>query len=152
MIRPATEKDIAQIQTLYRELFEGLEALQPHYIQAYDQDVSFFQDAIQAENKLLLVVELDNEVVAFALAFLKNTLASDCLVCHKYVYLADLAVSSSCRRLGLGKKLLNAVKEWGRSHGAHFIELDVLEENELAQQLYERENFTVFSKAMRSIL
>jgi GNAT superfamily N-acetyltransferase len=38
------------------------------------------------------------------------------------VYMEDLVVDSECRGQGIGGKLLDAVKEWGKSHGCRRLE------------------------------
>lgn len=104
------------------------------------------------KDKLLLVAEEENSIVGFVLALIQETLPYDCLVKHTYVYLADIAVNSHFRGKGIGSKLLDTVKEWGKRKNAHHLELNVLAENILAEKLYLREKFTVSSKTMKFIL
>lgn len=152
MIRPANTKDIAKIQVLYKELFQSMQNLQPQFIKVAEQDELFLKDVINDDDKLLLVAEIEDDISGFAVAVLQDTLPYNCLVRHKYVYLIDIAVSSTSRRMGIGKKLLDSVKEWAKSKNAHHVELNVLEENDLAHKLYLREDFVVSSKTMRFML
>lgn len=80
--------------------------------------------------------------VGFALAAegqaVGTAIAGDDLV----VGLFGMAVAADRRREGLGRDLLGALAEWGRSRGARIAFLQVLETNVVARALYERAGFT----------
>jgi GNAT superfamily N-acetyltransferase len=54
-------------------------------------------------------------------------------------WVEDLAVDPERRSGGVGKQLLDAAKDWGRSRGATHLELDSGEAREAAHRFYERE-------------
>jgi GNAT superfamily N-acetyltransferase len=54
-------------------------------------------------------------------------------------WVEDLAVHPDHRSAGHGKALLDAAKEWARSHGATHLELDSGEPRADAHRFYERE-------------
>jgi GNAT superfamily N-acetyltransferase len=54
-------------------------------------------------------------------------------------WVEDLAVHPDHRSAGHGKVLLDAAKEWARSHGASFLALDSGEARVDAHRFYERE-------------
>jgi GNAT superfamily N-acetyltransferase len=54
-------------------------------------------------------------------------------------WVEDLAVDPQQRSRGVGKQLLDAAKEWGRSRGATHLELDSAEARADAHRFYERE-------------
>ena len=55
------------------------------------------------------------------------------------VYMEDLVVDSECRGQGVGGKLLDAVKDWGRAHGCRRLEFtsSSREKKEGAKGFYE---------------
>jgi ribosomal protein S18 acetylase RimI-like enzyme len=55
------------------------------------------------------------------------------------VYMEDLVVDSECRGKGVGGKMLDAVKEWGRAHGCRRLEFtsSSREKKEGAKGFYE---------------
>ena len=55
------------------------------------------------------------------------------------VYMEDLVVDSECRGKGVGGKLLDAVKDWGRAHGCRRLEFtsSSREKKEGAKGFYE---------------
>ena len=54
-------------------------------------------------------------------------------------WVEDLAVHSGHRSLGIGKRLLDAAKDWARKHGATHLELDSGHARTDAHRFYERE-------------
>ena len=53
-----------------------------------------------------------------------------------------IAVHPSCRRLGLGRKMMDAMVEYAIREGAYAISLEVREGNLTARKLYESYGFT----------
>jgi ribosomal protein S18 acetylase RimI-like enzyme len=53
-------------------------------------------------------------------------------------HVADLAVTESARRAGVGMALMNAAEQWARDWGLPVLSLDVWSANERAQAFYER--------------
>jgi GNAT superfamily N-acetyltransferase len=54
-------------------------------------------------------------------------------------WVEDLAVHPERRSLGIGKRLLDAAKDWARERGATHLELDSAETRVDAHRFYERE-------------
>jgi len=61
------------------------------------------------------------------------------VVPHKFACVVDLYVEPEYRKCGVGKALLESVKEWTKSRGLEYLELSVLEENLIGRNFYERE-------------
>ncbi len=55
-------------------------------------------------------------------------------------WVEDLAVAPEVRSQGVGKRLLDAAKDWARERGATHLELDSGEARHDAHRFYEREN------------
>ncbi len=53
-------------------------------------------------------------------------------------HVADLAVTDTARRLGVGRTLMNEGEQWARDPGLAVLSLDVWSTNERAQAFYER--------------
>lgn len=53
-------------------------------------------------------------------------------------HVADLAVTDTARRLGVGRTLMNEGEQWARDRGLAVLSLDVWSTNERAQAFYER--------------
>jgi GNAT superfamily N-acetyltransferase len=91
--------------------------------------------AITAEESAVLVAERGGELVGFVTAYLDLESVRFGTRC----WVEDLAVSPGNRSHGVGRKLLDAAKDWARDRGATHLELDSGEAREGAHRFYERE-------------
>jgi ribosomal protein S18 acetylase RimI-like enzyme len=57
-------------------------------------------------------------------------------------HLASMWVAPSYRRLGIGRKLVDAIFDWARAHGARTLQLIVTSNNDGAIKFYQRLGFT----------
>lgn len=135
-IRPARRGDEQTLFELVGELarFERLE----HKVtgSAAELGEHLFGERPVAE---ALLAESNGSAVGFALFF---TTYSTFLT-RPGVYLEDLFVLESHRKSGIGKALLEAVREVARARGAGRLEWSVLDWNENAIAFYERFGATV---------
>ena len=61
----------------------------------------------------------------------------------------DLAVAPGHRGKGIGKALLNEVKNWAEIRELKYVELNVLTQNNHAIEMYEKMGFAECSMVMR---
>ncbi len=151
-IRLAIPDDIPAINRLYLELFSTESVLQPQFIQATEQDVSFIEKSIEDESSIIVVVQNGDDIVGFALAVQQETPPYRCVIPHKYAYLMDICVAQTFRGKGFGTMLINKVKEWATELHLDYVELNVLSNNPQGIRLYEREGFESNLLTMRCIL
>jgi len=59
-----------------------------------------------------------------------------------FVHVDQISVSSAHRRLGIGKRLVDAVKQKARDRGTNVVELDVHDFNNDAQAFFAAQGFT----------
>ena len=91
--------------------------------------------AASAGGSVVLVARADGAVVGICTAYLD--LESVRFGCRAWV--EDLAVDPGRRSLGIGKRLLDAAKDWARERGATHLELDSAHARTDAHRFYERE-------------
>ena len=60
---------------------------------------------------------------------------------HNYACIVDFYVTPNYRKNGTGKALLESAKNWAKSKDLEYLKLFVLEENQIGQNFYKRENF-----------
>lgn len=150
MIRPAQQKDIAQIGKPYHELYEQMQKYEPEYMKSSHQDEGFLRSAIGQENNFVaFVYETGSEINGFAIAQMQETPKFDCFAPQKCVYLMDIVVAPHKRGQGIGKALMQKIEKWAKEMGVDYPEHNVLITNEIAIKLYTREGYTSFSKSMR---
>lgn len=94
-------------------------------------------------DKVLLVAEVDGVLAGAVSASLHEPLdTADRQVqtdlARRRMHVDSLAVSGTHRRSGVGSALMQAVEEWGRSHGAQVIILETETNNPMSVPFYEQ--------------
>lgn len=64
------------------------------------------------------------------------------IIQDEYVCLYDIVTDAGCRRRGFGEQLVLNILDWGKSVGAHYSLLQVVQQNEAAINLYAKLGFT----------
>lgn len=147
-IRIANINDLDGIKDLYNILFSDMAKLQPEYFKEAKQDNKFIKMIIDNEDSDILIAQ-DTKIIGLALVQKQTTPPYNCLVEHHYTYLMDLVVDPDFRGKGIGKSLIEKVKEWALEKDSDYIELNVLSENKKAITLYEAMNFEEKMKTMK---
>ncbi len=148
-IEPAKLSDLQDISRLYEALNTDMSRLQPEMFRPAGEDGGFVRSVLESEREDLLLAREDGKVLGFALVQDKDTPPYPAFIPRRYTYLMDLVVDPKCRRQGVGRALMGAVKEWAKSRNAEFIELGVLAQNEGAVRLYESLGFRDSRKIMQ---
>ena len=95
------------------------------------------REAIRAvDRSVVLVADGGDSLVGFCTAYLD---LRSVRFGHR-VWVEDLAVDPEHRSRGIGKRLLDAAKDWGRDRGATHLELDSATARTDAHRFYEREH------------
>ena len=152
VIRKATMEDADSLRPLYLELEKDAVRFQPEHFVIGNRDTSFFENIFQKANQDILVAEIDGEVVGFAHVMILEQKRVPCLKTENVVYLQDLVVSEALRSEGIGTKLIEACKEYGRQNGADFMRTQVFPQNARGMQFYERQGFSEKMKTIETYL
>jgi len=132
-IREALPGESERLIPAYEWLFAPPGSAPPGWDEAAAQQR--LEAAIAAEDAEILIALEDGEVVGLCSAYLDLDSVRFGLRC----WVEDLAVHPDRRSQGIGKRLLDAAKEWGSEHGATHLELDSGEARADAHRFYERE-------------
>lgn len=98
--------------------------------------VAALREAIDSPDRSVVLVADDGEaLVGFCTAYLD---LRSVRFGHR-VWVEDLAVDPEHRSRGIGKRLLDAAKDWGRERSATHLELDSATSRTDAHRFYERE-------------
>ncbi len=128
-IRPAEPRDVPALITMVRELAEYENAPE----QAIATEADFMRDLFGDSPRVhALVVEVSNEVVAYAFYFLNY---STWLGCHG-IYLEDLYVRPAFRGEGYGKALLIRLAQECVEKGYGRLDWSVLDWNTPSRDFY----------------
>ncbi|EHQ44345.1 GNAT family N-acetyltransferase [Myroides odoratus] len=149
IIRPAVLEDMPALQLLYQKQFADLQRHQPYSFKADLPALSFLQETIEEEDGEFLLAFDQDQLVGMTALFIEQTLPYECFVSHRYLNFADLYVEEAYRNQGLGKQLIQAVKDWAKQKQVDYIELLVLKQNSKALQLYIEQEFEIVHTTMR---
>ena len=148
IIRIATKEDIKDLQSLYYELENDAVTFQPEHFVHGERNEVFFSIIFNSENQDILVAEQDNKIVGFAHVVILEQKKVPCLIPERVIYLQDLDVSEELRSQGIGAKLIEACKDYGKKKGADFMRTQVFPQNVRGMKFYERAGF---SEKMKTI-
>ena len=151
-IRKATREDVESLRFLYHELEKDAVGFQPEHFVYGNRDEAFFESIFRKDDQEILVAELDGCVAGFAHVMLLEQKRVPCLKPERVVYLQDLDVREDLRSRGIGAKLIDACKAYGKENGADFMRTQVFPQNTRGMQFYERQGFSEKMKTIETYL
>lgn len=87
----------------------------------------------------MFVAEKNGQVVAHILATIQTY--PPVFEIDRYGLVMDLAVTTRCRRVGIGQHLFQMVKEWFYSKGMARIEIEVVTANDVSKAFWKKMGF-----------
>ena len=151
-IRIAKTRDIVSISRLYDEFYKYNYSQQPYYCAEAKESGQYPQSVIDGTKGDIFVAEIDNMIIGFIHVEEDKTPPFPSVIQHRFTCIVDFYVMPEYRKRGIGKSLLEKAKEWSINRGLEYLELFVLEENEIGKSFYKQENFMTTSCVMRYIL
>jgi ribosomal protein S18 acetylase RimI-like enzyme len=148
-LRLAMHNDIEAISSLYTEFYKYNAEQQPDYYVAAEEDGNYPQSVIDSNSGDILVAEVDGCIVGFIHIEEESTPPYPSVAPHRFACIVDLIVTQSSRRNGIGQLLLEDAKRWAKSRELEYLELTVLENNEIGRSFYEHKHFLRVSRTMR---
>ena len=148
-IRPASLADRDALVPLFCELNRHHAAIQPDYFREAEgiaPALRLMEDG--REDIVLLVAQREGELVGFVVARVHDTPDDPLLVKRRRAQVEDMLVTSSARRQGVGRALVQAAVEWSRGRGASRVLLTVWQDNGGAEAFYRDLGFTPLNRVM----
>jgi GNAT superfamily N-acetyltransferase len=145
-VRAARPGEAPDLVPLYEWLFAPPGSRPPQWDPAVAADR--LAEAIADEHSHVLVAESDGRFAGICTAYIDLESVRYGLRC----WVEDLAVDPELRSRGIGSALLEAAREWARSHGASHLELDSAESRADAHRFYVREGAVWPSKQFTWLL
>src|SRR5690349_2821513 len=141
------------------ELFDEIDTLHrdnlPHLFRKPDgapREPEYYADLLEDENVILLVAEAGGDLVGFVHAIVKEAPDFPVLVPRRYLLVDGIVVRSGFQKQGIGKVLMDEVREQAIARDATSMELSVYDFNETAISFYESLGFQTLSRKMRKEL
>ena len=133
-VRAAQPQEVERVLSMYEWLFAPPGSLPPRWDPVSAADA--VRETIEGPDSVALVAEHRSDLLGLCTAYIELRSVRFGVRC----WVEDLAVSPEHRSQGVGKALLDAAKDWGRSRGANHLELDSGEARKEAHRFYERED------------
>ena len=151
-VRLANSGDIRAISLLYQKFYDYNAKQQPEYYQAVEESGKYPESVITGNNGDIFVAETSDEIIGFIHVEEDKTAPFSPVAPHKFACIVDLYIEHEYRKLGIGKALLEHAKTWAKDRNLEYLELFVLEENQIGRSFYEREDFKTASRTLRYVL
>ena len=151
-VRAAVHNDIEQICLLYNEFFAYNAKIDPVYCRAGKETGEYPKSVIEDAGSDLIVAAEDGKLTGFIHIKEGRTPPYDALMQNHYAQIIDFIVTEEHRQKGIGKKLMDAAKEWATLRNLDYIELFVLQGAKNEHRFYERNDFATVMQTMRCML
>jgi len=138
IIRRATEKDLDK----YHDLLDDFHKASPiHNIALHDpiKTREFLKTALQNDDIILLLGELNDEIVGVTACMLYTLYFSQYVVGHELWWW----LTPTARGSGVGKALFDGIQKWAKDKGANALFMIALEDDRAKgmEKLYSRAGF-----------
>jgi ribosomal protein S18 acetylase RimI-like enzyme len=138
-IRPATRRDLDAVGDLWVELMTYHHRLDPRFGIPEDgrrQYIRHVAQALRDDNCRLLVAAVDGRIVGYLFSYIAQ---NPPIFPHPYFgFIADLCVTATCRRGGIGALLVRDALAWFKARGLHSVQLNVAHHNPISQAFWRK--------------
>jgi ribosomal protein S18 acetylase RimI-like enzyme len=153
-IRRANEGDLERINELLYQVLDIHYQIRPDIFKknAKKYTDNEILDILKDDSRPVFVLDTDElQVAAYAFCVVGEQ-ENEVLAKLKNLYIDDLCVDKSTRGAGLGKILLDFVKDYARTLGCYNVTLNVWHGNDGAERFYEKCGFAVQKTYLEEIL
>ena len=140
-IRRAVKEDMEVLAGLYTLLEGDAVMYQPEHFVMSGGAARLTEEMFGDGKQVMFVAEEGGKVVGFAHAVMLEARDIPCLRPQRNVYIQDMVVERGCRSCGIGSRLMDAVKQFGRDGGAEFVRTQVFPMNTDGLRFYKKNGF-----------
>jgi GNAT superfamily N-acetyltransferase len=150
-IAPATEADGEAISALNREV-QGVHATALPRLFKLPGPESFppsaLRELLAKPDNVVLLARLGSEPAGYAYAEIIRRPETSLRYAHAMIYLHHVSVAAACRKQGVGRALVEAVRQIGARQGISTLALDVWSFNEPARYFLRRCGLTPYNERL----
>ena len=136
-IRRATKKDIPAIAPLWQTMMDFHNALDPRFRPAAN-GANYWAEALDGwledEKCCVLVADSGQQLGGYIIGWLHQP--PPVFEPDIYGFVSDICVAADFRKMGVGRNLFNALKDWLVEHKASHVELRVTVANPTSQAFW----------------
>lgn len=119
-------------------------------LDAPEKFMKFFENNVRSINKIALVAEEDGEIIGFLMGAIQKR--PPVLKTTHQAFLSDAAVHLDKRSNGVGEQLLSAFVKWAKEKGMKYIILNVVPENKIGLNFWQKHGFQTMVFNQRKML
>ena len=149
LIRKAGADELHRIADLKRQIHQLHVDGRPDLF-APMQDDDVYQAHAQEKGMHLFLAEKGDAVVGYALITYVHRPAGPYMCERKFMHVEEFCVDENCHRQGVGRMLMEALRQDAAESGYPRLELDVWAFNEGARKFYESIGFTTYRYFMET--
>lgn len=150
VVRLANRGDVPAIAALWNEMmqFHGAADSRFRFSPGSDREyAAHVRSAIGSRSMCVVVAEVDRLPVGFAMGELHRR--PDYYPMGSYGFISDLSVTSRWRRLGIGRALVERLREWFLGEGITAIELFQAQANPVSAAFWSAMGFNEYLRLLR---
>ena len=154
-IRKAEKKDAGKLSELLITIAQLHHEGRPDIYGAggAKYNISDVEKKIADTNEIILVAVDENDtVMGYTMSAIIDVEENGILLPYRKLYIDDVCVDSSARKLGIGRKLMDATKKKAEELNCHIVELNVWAFNESAVEFYKSCGMSVQRMYMEYVL
>ncbi len=150
MIRNGTMQDFEQVNILRKQVNDLHVQGQPDIFKpGFCQEMQeYLKQFIDSQDKQLLVYEQDGKICGYAMLEFVTKPETPYRYALEYIEVGELGVSQDCQKQGIGKKLMQHIRQIAQQKNIKKIELDMWSFNDNALKFYEKLGFNTYRRHM----
>lgn len=154
VIRRANKNDIKDILVLLEQVLKIHNKIRPDIFKedGYKYTPEQLETIISDDSKPVYVYDIDGVVVAHAFCWIRISEETPAKKKRKTMFIDDLVVRDDYRGKGLGRAMLDYVKQQAKSIGCVSVMLDVWDGNDSAMEFYNKNGFKPQQIIMEELL
>jgi len=153
-IRKANKGDYESSLSLFRQVHELHVCERPDLYRENSTPVSkeFFESQLNDVKQHIFVATIGNEIVGVVVMKEEEITKNAFVKARRILFINSLCITEAQRNMGIGKRVMKYVFDFGRSLKVDSIELGVSEKNPYAIEFYESIGMTTKSRKMEIII
>ncbi len=110
----------------------------------FDEVNHFFKNLMGNPNHYFFIIRDNNQDLGYTWIEIREYQENAFLKAYKSIFVHHISIASEYQNKGLGKELMNKVKEFAVERGIKRIELDYWSDNENAKRFYKKIGFNIY--------
>jgi GNAT superfamily N-acetyltransferase len=152
IIRKAVSGDLDGLHLVFSQADRMHREAHPEIFQEADDPndtKDFLLESLRSQNAVVLVADMDGEIIAALMAWVRQASEIAILVPRTYLSVDNLVVDEGYRQQGIGQALMHSIHNWAQANGIKEVQLTVWDFNHNAMNFYRDLGYEMLHHRMR---